>query len=234
MLTMTAKAPRSQTRRFLIAAAVVGLTAPTLASQALAQETRPAVAPATLTAEQQALVDKATDYIQSLSSAKGRFVQTDQRGTVTQGTLWLQRPGKARFAYEGASGLLVVSNGSSVNIFDSRLNTFESYPLSRTPLALLLAREVRLDRGVVITDVRKLTDGFTIVAQDAKRQTLGRISLEFSNSPVSLTGWMVSDVKGGQIRVRLVDLQKADGFDPKLFVLTDPRINDPRRRVGRP
>jgi hypothetical protein len=34
-------------------------------------------------------------------------------------------------------------------------------------------------------------------------------------------------VKGGQIRVRLVDLEKASGFDPKLFVLSDPR-----RRVG--
>jgi outer membrane lipoprotein-sorting protein len=114
------------------------------------------------------------------------------------------------------------------------LKTFESYPLSRTPLALLLAREVRLDRGVVITDVRKLADGFTIVAQDAKRQTLGKISLDFSNSPVELIGWTVSDVKGGQIRVRLVDLEKAGGFDPKLFVLTDPRTNDPSRRVGRP
>jgi outer membrane lipoprotein-sorting protein len=78
------------------------------------------------------------------------------------------------------------------------LKTFESYPLSRTPLALLLAREVRLDRGVVITDVRKLADGFTIVAQDAKRQTLGKISLDFSNSPVALIGWTVSDVKGAR------------------------------------
>lgn len=217
MQTMT-----DQTRRFLIAAAVAGLAAP-----AFAQATKPA--PAALSSEQQVLVDKATAYIQDLSSAKGRFVQTDQRGTVTQGTLWLQRPGKARFAYEGPSGLLVVSNGSNVNIFDSRLKTFESYPLSRTPLALLLAREVRLDRGVVITDVRKLADGFTIVAQDAKRQTLGKISLEFSNAPVALMGWTVSDVKGGEIRVRLADLEKASGFDPKLFVL-----NDPRRRVGKP
>ena len=184
---------------------------------------------ARLSAEDQALVDKATAYIQTLGSAKGRFVQTDARGTQTQGTFYLQRPGKARFAYDGPAGLLVVSNGNNVNIFDSRLKTFESYPLSRTPLALLLAREVRLDRGVIITDVRKLADGFTIVAQDAKRQTLGKISLDFSNSPVELIGWTVSDVKGGQIRVRLVDLEKADGFDPKLFVL-----NDPRRRVGKP
>ena len=215
MTTMT------PTRRFILAAAGLGL-ATALSGQAIAAQ----AATASLSAEDQALVDKATAYIQTLGSAKGRFVQTDARGTQTQGTIYLQRPGKARFAYEGPSGLLVVSNGSNVNIFDSRLKTFESYPLSSTPLALLLAREVRLDRGVVITDVRKLADGFTIVAQDAKRQTLGRISLDFSNSPVALIGWTVSDVKGGQIRVRLVDLEKTGALDPKLFVLTDPR---PRR-----
>ncbi len=212
------------TRRALIAAAGASLAAASFGAPVFAQSKAPTAA--TLTAEQKALVDKATNYIQGLGSAKGRFIQTDQRGTVTQGAFYMQRPGKARFAYEGPSGLLVVSNGNNVNIFDSRLKTFESYPLSRTPLALLLAREVRLDRGVVITDVRRLADGFTIVAQDAKRQTLGRISLDFSNGPVSLIGWTVSDVKGAQIRVRLVDFQPTGDLDPKLFVLTDPR---PRR-----
>jgi outer membrane lipoprotein-sorting protein len=212
------------TRRLILAAAGFGLAA-AVSGQALAAAQPPATP---LSAEDQALVDKATAYIQTLGSAKGRFVQTDARGTQTQGTFYLQRPGKARFAYDGPAGLLVVSNGSAVNIFDSRLKTFESYPLSRTPLTLLLAREVRLDRGVRITDVRKLADGFTINAVDAKRQTLGRIALDFSNAP-ALTGWTVTDVKGGQTRVRLVDFEKTSGLDPKLFVLTDPR-----RRVGKP
>src|SRR4051812_20327601 len=130
------------TRRLILAAAGFGLAA-ALSGPALAAQP-PA---AQLSAEDQALVDKATAYIQTLGSAKGRFVQTDARGTQTQGTFSLQRPGKARFAYDGPNGLLVVSNGSAVNIFDPRLKTFESYPLSRTPLVLLLAREVRLDRG---------------------------------------------------------------------------------------
>jgi len=210
------------TRRILLAA---GLAA-AIASPVLAQT---APVPAKLTAEQQVLLDKATAYIKGLSSAKGRFVQTDARGTQTQGTFYLQRPGKARFAYDPPAGLLVVSNGNNVNIFDSRLKTYESYPLSKTPLNLLLAREVRLDRGVVITDIRPLADGFTIVAQDAKRQALGRISLDFSNSPVALMGWTVTDIKGGQIRVRLSDFAETSGLDPKLFVLTDPR-----RKVGKP
>lgn len=210
-------------RRFLLAA---GLAA-AIASPALAQDGRPV--PATLSAEQKIMLDKATAYIQGLSSAKGRFVQTDARGTQTQGTFYLQRPGKARFAYDPPAGLLVVSNGNNVNIFDSRLKTFESYPLSKTPLNLLLAREVRLDRGVVITDIRPLADGFTIVAQDAKRQALGRISIDFSNGPTALMGWTVTDIKGGQIRVRLIDFAETSDLDPKLFVLTDPR-----RKVGKP
>lgn len=210
------------TRRFLLAA---GLAA-AIASPAAAQNAKPV--PAALSAEQKALLDKATAYIQSLGSAKGRFVQTDARGTQTQGVFYMQRPGKARFAYDPPAGLLVVSNGNNVNIFDSRLKTYESYPLSKTPLNLLLAREVRLDRGVVITDVRPLADGFTIVAQDAKRQALGRISMDFSNSPVGLMGWTVTDIKGGQIRVRLVDFAETSNLDPKLFVLTDPR-----RKIGK-
>lgn len=211
------------TRRFLLAAALTAV----VASPALAQNAAPVPAP--LNAEQKAMVDKATAYVQGLSSAKGRFVQTDARGTRTQGTFYLQRPGKARFAYDAPAGLLVVSNGNNVNIWDSRLKTYESYPLSKTPLNLLLAREVRLDRGVVITDVRRLADGFTIVAQDAKRQALGKIALDFSDGPVALMGWTVTDIKGGQIRVRLTDFGLAAGLDPKLFVLTDPRP-----KVGRP
>lgn len=216
------------TRRLLLAAGLAAAFAQTVAATgALAQDSRPV--PAALTADQKALLDKATAYIQGLSSAKGRFVQTDARGTVTQGTFYLQRPGKARFQYDPPAGLLVVSNGHNVNIFDSRLKTYESYPLGRTPLNLLLAREVRLDRGVVITDVRPLADGFTIVAQDAKRQALGRISIDFSNAPVGLMGWTVTDLKGGQIRVRLSDFAETADLDPKLFVLTDPR-----RKVGKP
>lgn len=211
------------TRRILLAA---GLAA-ALATPAFAQQGAPV--PAKLSAEQQALLDKATTYIQDLGSAKGRFVQTDPRGTVTQGTLYLQRPGKARFAYDPPAGLLVVSNGKSVNIFDSRLKTFQTYPLSKTPLNLLLAREVRLDRGVVITDVRPLADGFTIVAQDARRQALGRITIDFSNSPMGLMGWTITDIKGGQTRVRLSDFGPMSGFDQKLFELSDPR-----RQTGRP
>jgi len=185
---------------------------------------------AALPAADQVLVDKAVAYLQSMKSVKGRFVQTDARGGTTQGSIYLQRPGKARFAYDAPSGMTVVSDGSRVSVADKRLKTFNQYPLSSTPLALLLAREVRLDRGVQVTKVTRLADGFTLTARDARKQTRGQIALTFADSPVRLVSWTVTDAQGGSTRVRLTDLQTAS-IDPAMFVLKDPRPRGGSRRM---
>lgn len=170
----------------------------------------------------QALVDKAVAYLQSMKSVKGRFVQTDARGSVSRGEIYLQRPGKARFAYDPPSGLTVVSDGAKVSVADKRLKTFNQYPLSATPLALLLAREVRLDKGVQVTGVTRLADGFTLTARDARKQTRGQIALTFADSPMRLVGWTITDAQGATTRVKISDLESAR-IDPDLFRLKDPR-----------
>ena len=175
-----------------------------------------------LTASEQALVNKAVAYLQSMQSVKGRFVQTDARGVTTQGSIYLKRPGKARFAYDAPSGMTVVSDGSRVSVSDKRLKTFNQYPLSSTPLALLLAREVRLDRGVEVTKVERLADGFRLTARDARKKTRGHITLTFADSPTRLVSWVVTDAQGGSTRVRLTNLQPASN-PASLFVMKDPR-----------
>ena len=188
---------------------------------------RPAIAP--LSAEDRALVDKAAAYLQDLTEAKGQFVQTDARGTMTQGAIYLKRPGKARFAYEPPSGLLVVADGANVSIADSRLKTFDRYPLMATPLSIFLARQIRLDKGVVVSRVSRLADGFSITARDGKREAEGEITLTFSNDPVALIGWAVTDAQGFSTRIRLASLEKTSGLASSLFVLNDPRPKNPGR-----
>lgn len=205
------------TRRAL----ALGLAA--LPLPALAQKGAP------LSAADRALVDRAVAYLQNLTEAKGRFVQTDPRGSVTQGTVYLKRPGKARFDYEPPSGLLVVSDGAVVSIHDKRLKTFESYPLQATPLALFLARQVRLDKGVVVSRVTRLADGFSITARDGKKEAEGQITLTFSNSPMTLVGWTVTDAQGQSTRIRVTGLTRTNGLASSLFVLKDPRP----KNVGR-
>ncbi|HEY3696086.1 LolA family protein [Phenylobacterium sp.] len=205
------------TRRALLAGGLFALAAPALAAPA------PALPP-----QDKALVQKATDYLEGLAEAKGRFVQIDARGAATQGSLYLKRPGKARFAYDPPSGLLVVSDGGAVSIQNSRLKTFDSYPLMATPLSLFLAKRIRLDRGVVVTRVTRLSDGFSITARDGTKQAEGQITLTFLGAPMTLVGWTVADAQG-QTTIRLSGLQPVSGLDPGLFVLKDPRPKNPGR-----
>ncbi len=183
----------------------------------------PAFAQTPLAPADQALVDRAVAYLEGLTEAKARFVQTDGRGRATTGQLFLKRPGKARFAYDAPSGLLVVSDGGVVSVQDKRLKTFDQYPLGVTPLSLFLAKTIRLDKGVTITRVARLADGFSITARDGKKQTSGTITLSFTDAPLALAGWTVTDAQNRPTRVELVGLERATGLDRSLFVLKDPR-----------
>lgn len=179
--------------------------------------------PIPLSDADKALVQKATDYIQNLKTAQARFTQTDPKGSVTTGTFSLQRPGKARFAYDAPAALTVVSDGYNVNVYDARLKTFDQYPLGQTPLVLLLARQVRLDRGVAVVAVEHTKDGFTITARDARKEAEGRISMSFSDSPLMLRGWSVVDAQGLKTTVALEPLKAGLALSGDLFVLRDPR-----------
>jgi outer membrane lipoprotein-sorting protein len=186
--------------------------------------------PAALSSSQRALVDRATAYLQGLASVQGRFTQISGRGAVSTGTISMQRPGKARFEYDPPAQMLVVSDGDNVKILDRALKpTPTVYPLGRTPLVLLLARHVRLDRGVAITEVLETPASFSITAVDPRRQAQGRITITFSKDPVELRGWTVVDAQGQQTRVTLTGLKPVAKLDSSLFVLRDatPRSGRP-------
>jgi outer membrane lipoprotein-sorting protein len=201
-------------------------------SLTLALAAAPFAAPAlaaSLPAADQALVDRAVAYLQGLDQARARFVQTDARGHKVAGEVFLKRPGKARFAYDAPSGMLVVSDGHYVTVQDKRLNSFDQYPLSATPLSLFLAKTVRLDQGVEVSRVARLVDGFSITARDGKKQTAGQITLTFADTPLVLAGWIIVDPQGRTTRVDLQGLARTQGLDSGLFVLRDPRQKNPGR-----
>ena len=190
----------------------------------------PAFAQAGLSPADRDLVDRAAAYLQNLTEAKARFVQTDGRGRSVSGDVFLKRPGKARFAYDPPSGLLVVSDGGVVSVQDTRLKTFDRYPLSATPLSVFLAKNIRLDKDVTVTRVARHADGFSITARDGNKRTAGQITLNFREAPqLTLTGWTVTDAQNRQTRVQLQNLQRVSGLASSLFVLKDPRP----KNVGR-
>jgi outer membrane lipoprotein-sorting protein len=227
-MTLPVSTPASR-RAFLTASAALGgllLTAP----EALAQTGTIA-----LSAADRALVDKATKYLQSLAEVEGRFEQTNPRGAVETGDIFLKRPGKARFQYDPPSGLVVVSDGHNVSVWDSRLRTFDRTPLGATPLAILLARQIRLDQDVEVFRVGRYDDGFYLSARNANGQTRteGYITLVFGDNPMQLRGWTLVDGQGQATRVKIASLTNTP-IRPEMFVLDDPRSPEERNPKARP
>lgn len=175
-----------------------------------------------LSADDKAVVDKAAAYLQSLGEMKGRFEQIDSRGGVSHGDIYLNRPGRARFAYDPPYGLLVVCDGYSVVVSDPRLKTLTRYPLGLTPLSILLAKQIRLDRGVVVTRVDRFSDGFALTARDAHHRGQGEITLTFGDAPTVLRAWKTTDAQGRITDIRLTAFEPASGLDPNLFRITAP------------
>jgi outer membrane lipoprotein-sorting protein len=170
-----------------------------------------------LSADDRALIAKAAAYLEGLGEVKGRFEQTDSRGGVTHGALYLARPGRARFAYDPPYSLLTVCDGKTVWVSDPRLNTVNHYPLKRTPLSQFLADHVRFDKGVRVDHVERFSDGFTLFARDGNRWAQGRVELTFGDNPMKLREWSLTDPQGRTTRVRLTELEPTSGLDPALF-----------------
>lgn len=188
-------------RRLFLRLALAGL-ASSLAVAAHAAEPSP---------EDKAMVDAAAVYLQGLASAEAKFTQTAPDGQTSTGTLYLQRPGKARFAYDPPTFMTIVSDGRTVWLKDGRLGTLDHAPLNRTPLDILLAKQVRLDRGVKVARVDRNSEGFALTALDAHNESDGRIVIYFaarsSGVVTALRGWNLTDAQGRTTRVRLGDLE---------------------------
>jgi len=182
----------------------------------------PAPPGANLPAEDRALVDRAVAYLDGLGEARGHFTQTDARGHISGGELYLNRPGKARFEYGSPPTLLVVADGRSVAVLDRRLKTFNRYALGNTPLALFLQRPVRLGGKVEVTGVDRFPGGFSLTAKSGVKGLHGQITLTFADNPVAIRQWSLVDAQGARTTVRITALEPASGLDPGLFELHDP------------
>jgi outer membrane lipoprotein-sorting protein len=187
---------------------------------------------AVLSPADRALVDQAVGYLDGLTSAEGRFVQTDRAGRQESGSFWLQRPGRARFDYDPPSGLVMASDGHLVSVVNRRLKTIQNYPLGFTPLSIFLSRNIRLDRKVMIEKVAASDSQLSITLADGRGANHGRIRLDFQRSPVALTGWALSDARGQGVDVRLTHLEPSAPKPKAFFDIYDPSLQGSRSEAS--
>jgi outer membrane lipoprotein-sorting protein len=166
-------------------------------------------------------LDKLSAYLNGIKSAKGGFTQINSDGTISTGTIFIKRPGRARFEYNPPDQALVMAGGGQLAIFDEKSNTPpEQYPLRRTPLSLILKKNVNLGAAEMVVAHTASENATTVVAQDPKHPDYGQIRLLFTDDPVELRQWVIVDGNGGETTVILGGLERGLDLASSLFSIT--------------
>ena len=157
-------------------------------------------------------------YLNRLTTAEVEFTQVNADGTISTGRLYIKRPGRMRFEYKPPEKTLVIAGSGSVAIFDGNSNDMaEQYPLDRTPLSIILARNVDLVGARMV--VSHVEEGNTTIvrAQDPQHPDYGSIDLVFTANPVELRQWVVHDDAGSATTVILGEMTKGVTLNNSLF-----------------
>ncbi|MCF6444807.1 outer membrane lipoprotein carrier protein LolA [Nereida sp. MMG025] len=167
-----------------------------------------------------------SSYLNKMQTAQGEFTQINADGTISTGTIYIKRPGRIRFEYNPPEKTLVMAGGGQVAVFDGKgVNNPDQYPLKRTPLNLILERNVDLAKRNMV--VGHTSDGATttVKAQDPENPQYGNIQLVFTANPTELRQWVITDDTGSQTTVILGDLQKGGSLSARLFNITQEAQN---------
>ncbi|VAX05739.1 hypothetical protein MNBD_ALPHA03-1974 [hydrothermal vent metagenome] len=165
-------------------------------------------------------IEKSLNAVRSL---KADFVQRAPDGSVAEGILYLERPGKLRFDFGDDAPFLVVSNGSLLTFVDYEVKQVSRWPIKKTPLGILVDEEIKFDSSIEVPDIIRFAGLVKVPVIDPKRQEYGYIILIFEESTMELKAWEVVDAQGYTTRVALVNPEYNVEIDNKKFKFKDPR-----------
>ncbi len=165
---------------------------------------------------------RVTNALNGITTMKGTFVQVGPDGDLSEGTFYMRRPGRVRFEYNPPNPTLIVADGFWVAVYDTIDGSFDRFPLSETPLDLLLRDRVDLRKEKAIKSIESGSGQMRIKAVDPEAPEQGSITMVFTDNPLELTQWIVVDGDGLATTVALSEVQRNVKLDPKLFFIEDP------------
>lgn len=180
-------------------------------------------------AEWPVILSQMRSALSSARTAKGNFVQTNADGSVTTGTFALNRPGRMRFDYDDPTPILIVSNGTTVAMEDSELETVDRVPIGSTPLGLILSTDLGFDDDVDVLNVMRNEDRVGVRVSDATGELEGTLTMVFDAQNYDLLGWLAIDGNLQTTVVDLVDVETNVRVDPRLFRLDDAEDEEDER-----
>lgn len=166
-------------------------------------------------------IDRIESYLNTLRTLEARFVQNNPDGGFAQGKLFLHRPGRMRFIYDPPVPLQLYADGNLLIHVDTELEQVSHYPLDETPAHFLLRADISLRKGLTVKWYKHANKVVRVELVDGKNPDIGSVMLTFSDAPLQLRSWTITDAQGLRTELALVDARFGGQLDPELFRFTD-------------
>jgi outer membrane lipoprotein-sorting protein len=147
-----------------------------------------------------------SSYLESIKKVSGSFTQINSDKTVSTGRIFLFRPGRMRMEYKTPDNSLVIVGGSQIAVFDSKSNTHPRvFHLRKTPLKILLEKKINLKTSDIVIRHEEVEKSTVVILQDPKLSSYGSLKLVFTDHPVTLRQWVITNEMSDQTVLKFKD-----------------------------
>jgi outer membrane lipoprotein-sorting protein len=175
------------------------------------------------TPEDSADITRIEAYLNNIHTLQAHFLQVAPDGSMSQGTAWMERPGRMRFQYDPPAPFLLVAAHGNLVFEDRSIEQVSNVPLTFTPLGILLADHVNLNGSVRVMGFQRLPGQVEMMLVRSSSPRDGSLTLLFTDNPLALRQWTVVDAQRRETKVTLYNVEQGVNIDPKLFEFVDPR-----------
>lgn len=164
----------------------------------------PAEAAYRITAQDRADIARIEAYLNTIASLRSNFVQLSTGGRFAEGTIYIERPKRLRLQYTKPSNIQVYANGNWLAHVDTELEAVWHVPLKSTPADFLVRDRISLSGDITVQRVIRDARTISISLVQTEEPEAGRIVFTFSDAPLALRKWTVTDAQGVSTSVTLV------------------------------
>ncbi len=153
------------------------------------------------------VIQQAEDWFENITTMRADFTQIASDGSAAEGRIMMRRPSHLKIIYDGVPSLNLITTSVWLHVDQPDERRLTSYPISETPLSLILTDPVSLRPAGFETIVTPSNGGITqIVIHKDNGEGAGRLTLEFTDRPFQLRRWIVEDVAGIKTSVTLQNM----------------------------
>ena len=167
------------------------------------------------------VVSEAEDWFNGISTMQADFIQVASDGTTASGVIHLRRPHEMKIVYDLEEPLILLTTRIWIHVDRPNDKTVTSYPISETPLSLLLKKDVRL-RSDEFTTSSNVQNGIVrVMLAKETGEAAGELTLEFTEKPFVLRKWTIRDAADVTTTVTLQNMRFGHQYENKMFARPD-------------